>query len=212
MKQFYLIILVVLGSQVVQAQPVVFEGLAGNDYLFYQHLIAKKFSAQSRFGLMHIANVTNRYQTDPKKGGRPNELMNQAYLTTRMSNAFTLLTGMFYTNNTGIRASAGIQYAKPFRTGLVVLVPRVDIEHRGSIEMMAMVEYQPVIKNSVKLYTRLQVMSNYGAYQHNRSYQRIRLGIDIKGTQVGLGLNMDEYGRESRIYLNGGVFIRKAII
>lgn len=211
MQRIIFLTMLLLSSRLLQAQPITLEGLVGNDYVFYQHFISKRFSPQGRFGLMHVANVANRYQTDPKKGGRPNELMNQAYLTTRMSPAFTLLTGMYYNNFIGIRASAGVQYAKPFRSGLVVIIPRVDIEHHGSVELMGMIEYQPSLSGSTKLYTRLQVMTNYGAYQHNRSYQRLRVGIDLKGTQFGLGINVDEYGKESKIYMNGGFFVRKEI-
>ncbi len=201
-----------LGTAIAKAQPIIIEGLAGNDHLFYQHLIAKKFSSKSVFGIMHIVNVSSRYETDVKKGGRPNEIMNQAYITTRLSKSLTLLTGMFYSNATGIRGSAGVQYALPFKNGLWVTVPRVDLEHRGSVELMSMFEYQPMIAKTIKLYTRIQAMSNYGPFQHNRSYQRFRLGVTIKGTQFGVGMNLDEYGRQSKVNMNTGIFIRKEII
>ncbi len=206
-----LLIMALLVLQLAKAQLIV-EGLAGNDHLFYQHLLAKKFSSKSVLGVMHIANVSSRYDADVKKAGRPNEIMNQAYITTKLNKSFTLLAGMFYSNASGIRASAAIQYALPFKNGLWVMVPRVDIEHRGSVEMMSMFEYQPMIAKTIKLYTRLQLMSNYGPYQHNRSYQRLRLGVTIKGTQVGVGVNLDEYGKQSKPNLNAGLFIRKEII
>ncbi len=212
MKRILFTALILIVVKLAVAQPINLEVMAGNDYLFYQHLIAKKFAAQSPFGFMHIANVSNRYQTDIKKGGRPNEVMNQVYITSALNKHFTLLTGIFYNHVTGIRASAGIQFAMPFKNGLFVTVPRADIEHRGSVEMMSMLEYQPAITKTVKLYSRLQVMSNYGAFRHNRSYQRLRLGINLKGVQFGAAMNLDEYGKESKLYFNTGIFIRKEII
>lgn len=194
-----------------KAQPVVLEGLVGHEYLFYQHLLAKKFSSRSVLGVMHIANVSSRYDAAVKRAGRPDEIMNQAYISIQLGKSFSLLAGMFYSNAVGIRASAGIQYALPFKNGLWVIVPRVDAEHGASVEMMSMFEYQPVIAKTIRGYTRLQVMSNYGPFQHNRSFQRLRLGITIKGTQAGLGFNLDEYGRSSKLYMNAGIFIRREI-
>lgn len=211
MKQTILFTLTSLCFTAATAQPFTAEALAGNDYLFYQHYLAKKFTAQSRFGVMHIANIITRYEQDPKRGGKPNELMNQAYLTTKITQRLTLLTGMFYNNVTGIRAAIGMQYALPFKNGLWVLVPRADLQHHGSAEMMSMLEFQPLLAKKVKLYTRLQVMTNYGPWQHNRSYQRIRLGVTIKHTQLGLGLNIDEYGKAPETRFNTGIFVRKEI-
>ncbi|ULQ54239.1 hypothetical protein [Flavihumibacter fluvii] len=212
MKKIVFTALILLLVKLAEAQPINLEGMAGDDYLFYQHLIAKKLSARSRLGILHIANVSIRYETDIKKGGRPNEVMNQAYITTSLNKHFTLLTGMYYNHVNGIRASAAVQFAWRFKNGLFIALPRADIQHRGSVDVMTMLEYQPLITKRIKLYTRLQVMSNYGPFQHNRSYQRLRLGVDIKGTQLGVGVNIDEYGRESTLNFNTGIFIRKEII
>ncbi|WP_407527813.1 hypothetical protein PDL71_08045 [Lacibacter sp. MH-610] len=212
MRVLIILAVVSLLSIAAKTQPVLFEGMAGNEYLFYQHLIVKKFSPESPFGMMHIANVSRLYQTDVTKGGRPNEIMNQAYLTTNLSKSFTLLTGMFYTNVTGIRLAAGVQYALPFKNGLWVTVPRVDIKDRGAVEIMSMLELQPPVSDKTKLYIRLQAMSNYGPFHHNRSYQRFRFGVTINKTQIGVGVNLNEYGRASKTHVNTGIFVRKEII
>jgi hypothetical protein len=212
MKAYILFVAVLILSHSIKAQPILIEGLAGNNYLFYQHLIAKKFSSNKPFGMMHIVNVSSWHETDAAKGGRPNEIMNQAYITTQLSKSFTLLTGMFYANATGIRLAAGLQYALPFKNGLWVTVPRADVMHRGSVEMMSMLELQPPVTEKTKLYIRVQAMSNYGPFHHNRSYQRFRFGVTVKKTQMGIGMNMDEYGAHSKVYINTGIFLRKEII
>ena len=211
MKTIILFISVLFTAVIAKTQPVIIEGLAGNNYLFYQHLIAKKFSAESPLGIMHIANVSSFYRSDKNKEQKAAEVMNQAYITAKLNQSFTLLTGIFYSNATGIRLAAGIQYAVPFKNGLWVTVPRVDVMRRGSVEMMSMLELNPPLNDHTKLYFRIQAMSNYGPYQHNRSYQRLRIGITIKGTQVGAGINLDEYGRESKVHMNTGIFLRKEI-
>jgi hypothetical protein len=212
MKLFLLALFVMFAAITAKTQPYIIEGLAGDHYLFYQHLIAKNFSPESPFGVMHIANVSSFYTSNKNKEAKAHEVMNQAYLTAKLNKSFTLLTGIFYSNATCIRAAAGLQYAVPFKNGLWITVPRVDIMNQGSAEMMSMLELQPAIKEHAKLYFRIQAMSNVGPYQHNRSYQRVRLGLTIKGTQVGVGMNIDEYGRQSKVHVNTGIFLRKNII
>jgi len=56
------------------------------------------------------------------------------------------------------------------------------------------------------------MMRNVGPYQHNRSWQRFRIGIDLKGTQAGIGINLDEYGTGNKIKQNTGMFIRKLLL
>ncbi len=210
MKLILFFLPVLFTVKTANTQPFILEGMAGNKYLFYQHLIAKKFSDKSPFGIMHIANVSSFYQSNKVK--KPAEVMNQAYLTSKLNQSLTLLTGIFYSNATNVRVAAGIQYAKAFKNGLWVTVPRVDIMKQGSCELMSMLELQPPVKEHGKLYFRLQAMSNYGPQQHNRSYQRVRLGVTIKGTQIGAGVNFDEYGKSSKVYVNAGIFLRKEII
>ena len=209
MKIILLSICVMLAVKTANTQPLIIEGLAGNDYLFYQHLIAKKISDKSPFGIMHIANVSSFYQSNKVK--KAAEVMNQAYITSKLNRSLTLLTGIFYSNATNVRVAAGIQYAAVFKNGLWVTVPRIDVMKKGSVELMSMLELQPTIKEHTKLYVRLQAMSNYGPQQHNRSYQRVRLGVTIKGTQVGVGMNFDEYGKDPKVYVNTGIFLRKEI-
>jgi hypothetical protein len=44
-----------------------------------------------------------------------------------------------------------------------------------------------------------------------RSYQWLRLGLEIKKTQFGLAVNFDEYGPNPEIEFNFGLFIRREI-
>jgi hypothetical protein len=52
-------------------------------------------------------------------------------------------------------------------------------------------------------------MNNIGPYHHNRGYQRLRVGIDMKSWQAGIGSNFDEYGKFRKVYINLGLFVRK---
>ncbi len=93
----------------------------------------------------------------------------------------------------------------------LLAVPRVDLWRKAIYEIMALVEYTPPLRERVHLYTRLQVMSNHGPRGHNRSYQNVRAGLQLKTLGVGLALNVDEYGRETGPATNIRLFLRKEL-
>ncbi|ASZ11830.1 hypothetical protein KTO58_15735 [Chitinophaga pendula] len=188
-----------------QTAPIPVEVLGGYRGIFYQHTIARPMGG--RFGWMHIANVLRVYDT--KVYG--NELMNQGYVTYGMSRSFTLLLGAHYTNVTDLRGSVAVQFAQQRGDWFYVLMPRADVMLNGSWELFTLVEYRPSVGARAKLYTRLQTMTNAGPYHHNRGYQYLRVGVDLKGVQFGIGMNLDEYGPSATIQPNAGLFLRKEL-
>ncbi len=188
------------------AQPLPLEGMAGHKYYWYQQVYAKSFSAQSRFGFFHTSSLHvyhDRAQTD--------EVMTQSYLTYRLSPAVTAALGTFYATGPGFTPSFALQLLKQQRHLTLLAVPRVDLWKGATYEIMALLEYAPPLGERVNLYTRLQVMSNHGPRGHNRSYQNVRAGLNLKTVAFGLALNVDEYGRETGPAANLGVFIRKEL-
>ena len=193
----------------LSAQVYTAEVMPGNRYLFYQHLFHQKFKENGKTGIVHIANISNWYEHDPGKGGMSNEIMNQAYISMQAGRSITFMGGIFYTNVTGIRPAIAVQFAHRFKNGLLVLVPRADVINSGSVELMGMIEYEPQLTKKTKLYSRLQFMTNTGPYHHNRSYQRARIGINVKKFQVGVGVNVNEYGYPGKLKINTGIFLRR---
>ena len=194
----------------VPAQNFIAEVMPGNRYLFYQHLSNQKFKENGKAGTVHIANISNWYERNPDKGGMNNEIMNQLYISMQAGPKITFMGGIFYSNTTGIKPALAMQYAHVFKNGLFVLTPRVDLKKNGSAELMGMLEFHPQITKHIKIYTRIQLMSNTGPYHHNRSYQRARLGVHLKKFQAGIGINLDEYGSTIKLKVNAGLFFRKA--
>ena len=209
MKQLFsvLITMMVLDKTHAQLGPVEF--VAGDQYLHYQHSIAHSFKPNSNFGWQHIATLIKRYNTNMEKGGFPDELMNQAYVTVRIHPVLSLKGGLFYTNVGGYQPTIGLQFFAHKKNWTAILAPRVDVVANGSYEMFVMVEFSPSLSQKIKLYTRLQAMSNFGKENHNRSYQQLRIGFEVKGFQLGGGVTLDEYGALSKVYSNTGVFLRR---
>ena len=76
---------------------------------------------------------------------------------------------------------------------------------------MTIIQYKPEINDRVKLYTRLQMLNLFDSEGNIKSYQWMRLGLEIKQIQFGLAASLDEYGPNPSVESNLGVFIRKEI-
>lgn len=184
--------------------------MAGNKYLHYQHSLGQSLKPGSRFGWQHIATLLKRHNTKAGKGDLPDELMNQGYLTVRLHPLLSLKGGLFYTNAGGYQPSMGIQFFFHNKNCVVVVAPRAGFEKKGAYELFTMMEYTPPVSKSLKLYIRLQAMSNASRESHNRSYQLVRVGVDMKGFQAGGGLTLDEYGTSGKVHSNAGLFVRRS--
>lgn len=210
-KGFTLIFSFLLLVQNTKSQPLNFETLIGINHFFYQHSISKKLFSTSRFSIKHIASVIVPYTKNPESGGKGNELMNQAYLGYLLTKFISLHVGGFYTNVTDIRPSFAMQFVVIHKNFLFVSIPRFDVMRNGAFDVFTLTEFTPVIFNRLKLYTRIQTMTNIGPSHHNRGYQQFRLGIKARSEQFGLGLNWDEYGENFKMYWNVGVFVKKEV-
>jgi hypothetical protein len=210
MNRFYFSLFAFFYAGFAGAQQMPAEIMIGNKYFYYQHSIAKSLPAESRFGIKHIASIVAPYGSskEAKRPMQPQELMNQVYLTYRVNSIVSAMGGMMYTTVGKIKPSVAVQFAKRFKSGVWVLVPRMDIADRGAFELFGLFEYKPSIRERVKLYTRIQFMSSYGPFDHNRSYQQFRLGIEKNRAQFGLAFQSDEYGAKPLVLKNAGVFVR----
>lgn len=204
-----LITLLLIISNITHGQLVPVELMLGNKYLNYQHSIHRKMNTKADFGWAHITNMVRRYETDIKKGGRPNEVMNQFYFTAMIHKKLTLMGGFFYTPVTDSKVSIAAQFAHKAKEWLLIITPRFDIGNKNSYELFGLFEYQPAITQQTKLYSRIQFMTNHGNNGHNRSYQQLRVGLSKKMFQLGAGITIDQYGPTTDITTNTGIFIRK---
>jgi hypothetical protein len=194
MKKLILSCMIATVSGLMYGQPIPVEVMAGHQYAMYQHTLSKSISGNDRFGVVHLSNILGWYRQPPQKGGMQNEFMNQGYLRYGLSGSFS------------------VQYLLNRKNWLFVVSPRFDIREKGAYEMFGMFEFRPLINGNMKLYMRIQGMTSHGPYHHNRSYQRLRLGVEKRGIQFGAGFNTDVYGKSRMVKLNAGLFVRKAIL
>jgi hypothetical protein len=186
-----------------------FEFLAGHRNLTYQHAFTKNASNASRFALTHIASVLVPVRQTERGRKLGAELMNQGYLKFRIYKSLSLNAGGFYANSSGLKPSVAISYMVTRPHFLMIIQPRTDVVRSPSIELFGLFEWRPVLTKHLLLYTRFQFMSNSGTCFHNRSYQQLRIGFEVRALQFGMGFQADEYGRSFSTRYNSGFFIRR---
>ncbi|HZH65346.1 MAG TPA: hypothetical protein VEY10_10685 [Flavisolibacter sp.] len=209
MKQLFFTICTIIFLQSVKAQLGPVELMTGHNYFHYQHSFAQPLKPDSRLGWQHIATLIKRFNAYPEKGELPDELMNQSYLTFRFHQLLTAKGGLFYTNVGGYQPTIGLQFFWHNKHWVAIASPRIDIIKNGSYELFTSVEFSTSIGKDIELYSRLQAMSNISKESHNRSYQLVRVGVEIKGFQLGGGLTLDEYGTSGKVHYNTGLFLRR---
>ena len=193
------------------SQNIPVEAMIGNKSYWYQHILMRKFSSESKVGFFNVSSMYAFYD-DSKR----NELMSQSYLTYSVVNWMTVSIGSFYSSKPGFSPSFAIQFIKKKNNFFLLAVPRIDLKKQPTYDAMVMAEFKPPLSERTTLYFRIQLMSNYNSssqvkelsYSHNRSYQNFRAGIGIKKIQLGVALNVDEYGPSSKAFLNAGAFVR----
>jgi hypothetical protein len=194
-------IIAMLDHSNLSAQVIPVEIMSGNKNYLYQHYFSKKID-ESNFSFFHTSSLYAYYNQDGKS-----EIMSQSYITYGLSPNIKVALGTFYASKPGFKPAAAIHLIKKTKNAFVMLVPRIDLWKDMSAEAMMLLEYRPVIYQQINFYSKVQMMSNYGPH-HNRSYQNFRAGLDIKSTQFGFALNVDEFGKETVTSRNWGLFLR----
>lgn len=186
-----------------QAMPL--ELAAGHRYATVNFVISKGITHTSKFGFFHQHTLTAAYED-----GTQDDLAMQNLLYFEPLDGFRLTGGAFY-GKPGFNATAGMQYVKGGRTFFILLSPRVNIESDPSFSVFSILRYNPAIAGTTKLYLSMQALNTFDTEQHIKSYQWLRVGLDVNGTQFGPAVNLDEFGPNPSVRFTLGAFVRRAI-
>jgi hypothetical protein len=199
------ILLLLLNGLIVSAQPIPVELMLGQKYGTVNLSFSRNFSPDSRLGFFHMNTVQFDYKD---KNGNSFILQDQIYVETFKN--LRIAGGVVYSNG-GFNPTIGLQYVYSGKKFVFLCAPRVNIESNPSYDIMTIVQYKHELNDRIKLFTRLQLLNLFDSGGNIKSYQWMRLGLEIKGIQFGLAADVDEYGPDPSATGNFGVFLRKEI-
>lgn len=196
-------------GRVVHAQrataPTPVEFTAVNRYASFNLVMSKPLSANSRWGFFHLTTLVMDYDAEG------DDLSMQSLLYFAPQARFRLTGGAFYGSRPGFSPTAGIQFVNAGRRWFVLLAPRVNLESEPSYTMFSILRYARPLNARRALYASLQSLNILDADGHIKSYQWTRMGLDIRGTQLGLAANFDESGPKPHPEFSLGAFVRREL-
>ena len=199
------IIILLLGNFLTKAQPVPIELMIGQKYGTVNLIYDKHFSQSSRLGFFHMNTVQFDFKDKMKNSFI---LQDQLYIETLKN--LRIAGGVVYSNG-GFNTTAGLQYVYGGKGLFFLCAPRINIESKPTYDVMTIIQYEPEINDRLKLYTRFELLHLFDSGGNIKSYQWIRLGLEVKGIQFGLAADFDEYGPNPSAKSNFGIFVRKEI-
>jgi len=200
-----IIIILLINETIIKSQPIPIELMMGHKYGTVNLAFGKNLSQNSRLGFFHMNTVQFDY-----KDKNNNSFILQDLLYVETVKNLRVAGGVVYSPG-GFNTTAGLQYVYGGKKLFFLCAPRINIESDPSYDIMTIIQYTPDINERVKLYTRLQLLNLFHSGGNIKSYQWIRLGIEVRGIQFGLAADIDEYGPHSSATGNFGVFFRKEI-
>ena len=200
-----ILIFFIAGTTSLKAQPIPIELMMGTQYGAVDLAFNKQFSQGSRLGFFHQNTVQFDYN-EPEK----HSFILQDLLTVETLKNLRVTGGVAYSKG-GFSPTAGLQYLYSGEKFLFLCAPRINIEHDYSYDIMTILQYKQPLNDRIKLYTRIKLLNVFDNESNIKSYQWFRLGLEMKGIQFGLALNLDEYGPKPSVETSAGLFVRKEI-
>lgn len=180
------------------------EIMPGTERFFADVQFLKFFDQQYKVSIFSRTRLTTSYS------GEQTNLFSGAYLNYTAFKGFgPSIVGRVSSFSAGV--DVGIHYVKSNEKLTVFALPTIQLQETLSYSWFSIVRFTPSIQENWKLYSSLELFSNFNQAGHAFSVQRIRLGLMRKGYAYGLGVNVTETGRKVVLQdSNWGVFLRKS--
>lgn len=179
-----------------------FEFMPGTEGIFIDAQWLKTFDEDRKWSLFSRSRATVDYEenTDLFTGAYLNYTTNSGFGGTVLGRISTL----------GAGGDAGVHFFKAKESFLVYALASVDISSEFAYSWFSIIRYTPELNDKWRLYTSLELFSNFNTDGHVASVQRVRAGLDRKGYQFGLAINLSGLGQDySTTSSNPGIFLRK---
>ncbi len=190
-----------LGADDIKSQS--FEVLLGHERIFIDTQYLTFFDEDKKWLLFSRARATAEYD----EAGT--DLFTAGYLNYELVKGFGIsMVGRVSSFDSGL--DVGPHFFRNTKTWSLFLLPTVNLGNELLFSWFSIIKFMPRLNETLKLYSSYEQFSAFNSGGHISSVQRIRLGLEKKGYQFGIGLNLRQSGRKfSDFDSNVGGFIRK---
>jgi hypothetical protein len=193
-----------IGFQDAKAQ-IVTEVFGTSQYAANEIWANGLFEDGSKFSFFNYTRFRINYSNQVN-----NQVLSYSTINYEIGKGFGLATGGFVFNNKFVPVLAA-NYFYQNDTWLINIFPSVELNKNANIEMFLFVQYRQKLTDKLRLFTQLIANSNFNFKKHNFSEQSLRVGLDYKKFQFGLGsdLSVIPMPGKADFQQNLGLFIRK---
>ena len=197
----FVITLLTFPSSPASAQSL--EIMPGHNRIFVDVQWLKPLDQKFRFSLFSRTRATIDYENQA-------DIFSGAYFNvTSKYGVGGSLVGKVGLNGAG--GDAGVHYIKATDKITFFGLASVGLKRELELSWFSILRYTPFLGEKWKLYTSLELFTLFNSEGHAFSVQRIRVGVDRKGYQFGLGYNTSQAGSSfAGVIDNFGPFMRKA--
>ncbi len=194
---------------IVQAQapepPIPIELFFGNEQMYFQLVVKKKFAPQSKLSFFTVATYTAAYDNTEDYS-----IVMPVQFSYDLGKGFGIMAGTDINSEVGLAPIVGPQYNYSSKTFLAVTVASIFLNEDSDFKVFGLYEYKPPLTEKLSLYTRLQLIYNHSwnLGTHNRSYLYLRAGLKRNNFIFGAAANLDQYGPNKEFGENYGAFVR----
>lgn len=98
---------------------------------------------------------------------------------------------------------------------LYVIIPTVahsEQKKAGYAEVFAQFQFNSPINDKISLWLNGQFLTIWDKFKtHSRSFQQLRAGVSFNGHQLGIGVDLDQYGTDTIKKSSLGIYYRKTL-
>lgn len=194
-----------LAQEFVPKVPTPVEFMAGNNRMFFQMVVKKKFTPESRFGFLSVSSIAASYDNDMEDLDFASPIL----INYNIYKGFGLVGGTSINNAVGFAPLLGAQHSFTNKEWVAVTIVSAFLHSKRNVEFFGIYEYKPTLTPKTNLYTRIQMLYIHSTRDnlHARSFLQLRAGLKKNAFNFGLGGNLDQYGPEKTFKPNYGVFV-----
>ena len=210
MKKIIALLLFTLAGATSIAQNVA-EVFVNDKNVSHEIWLSGAFQDSSRLSIFNYTRFRVDYESTTA-----NEFLSYSTINYEIVKGFGIATGGFILNS-GFVPVIAFNYFYQNETWLVNIFPSVELVEDPNKEVFLFLQYRPRLNDRLRLFSQLVYNANFTLERHNFSEQNLRLGLEYRSLQFGIGgdvtqvpFEMPETSRVNTDWnFNFGLFLRK---
>jgi hypothetical protein len=190
----------VFGTQQSQAQFVA-EPFVNDDDFILETWYFNTIDEGKRFSIFNLNEAKYSFETEASS------LLSYGLVGYDWVKGFGPVVG-WRINPYAAAALAGIQYGYYREHFLAYATLNTELKIDPNFEFYTLLQYRPQLTEKLKAFSQLQISKNFNSDNHTFSLYRLRLGLDLKKFQTGLGLEQTFAGADWGHSIAPGLFFR----